>query len=189
MIAALLLAMPASAKSTKESDGVELEVLSIIASNKDKHVDPQLAELAKQLKPTFKFSGYRLAGRTKRKVKMKQASTFKLVSPYSLQLKPTAREKDRVSLDLQAFREKDKKNKSVLKLKIKLRPGKYQLCGGWKVSKGTLLVAVRVVPKDKSDTTRRAASLSRSRRQRILGFQPRADSAQAITRERAAERA
>jgi hypothetical protein len=141
----------ARAAESKEAKAVELKVLTIIASNDDEHIDPQLKALAKQLKPTFRFSSYRLAGRQARSVELGRTWKAKLVAPYVLEATPTAVKDDRVSLTLKAVRGSGKKQKVLLQLKIQLRMGKYQLCGGWPASGGTLIVAVQARAKKQPD--------------------------------------
>jgi len=133
----------ARAAESKEADAVELQVLTIIASNDDERIDPQLKPLAKQLKPTFRFSGYRLAGRQAKSVQLGRTWKAKLVAPYVLEATPTAVKGDKVSLTLKAVRGTGKEQKALLQLKIQLRTGKYQLCGGWPASGGTLIVAIQ----------------------------------------------
>ncbi|HUW82513.1 MAG TPA: hypothetical protein VMZ31_06895 [Phycisphaerae bacterium] len=133
----------ARAAESKETNAVELEVLTIVASNDDERIDPKLKQLAKQLKPTFRFSSYRLAGRQARSVQLGRTWKAKLVAPYVLEATPTAVKDDKVSLTLKAVRGTGKEQKLLLQLKIQLRTGKYQLCGGWPASGGTLIVAIQ----------------------------------------------
>jgi len=143
----------ARAAESKKAKAVELKVLTIIASNDDDRIDPQLKSLAKQLKPTFRFSSYRLAGRQSRSVQLGRTWKAKLVAPYVLEATPTAVKDDKVSLTLKAVRGSGKKQKVLLQLKIQLRVGKYQLCGGWPASGGTLIVAVQSRIKAESDSS------------------------------------
>ena len=50
-----------SRPASRPPGSVQINTLAIIATNKDNRIDPSLRDLAAQLKPTFKFSGYRLA--------------------------------------------------------------------------------------------------------------------------------
>ena len=157
----------ARAAESKAPSAVKLEVLAIIASNDDKRIDPQLKQLAKQLKPTFRFSGYRLAGRQAKSVQLGRTWKAKLVAPYVLEATPTAIKGDKVSLTLKAVRGTGKQRKSLLQIKIQLRMGKYQLCGGWPASGGTLIVAIQARTKDRpraaadQPTTKRGAQSPR----------------------------
>ena len=151
----------AGAAEKKEPSAVELKILTIIASNDGDRIDPQLKPLAKQLKPTFKFSSYRLAGRQAKSVRLGRTWKAKLVTPYVLEATPTAVKDGKVSLTLKAVRDSGKKQKVLLQLKIQLRMGKYQLCGGWPASGGTLIVAVQARAKAQSDSS---GSKSRSKR-------------------------
>ncbi len=160
----------ARAAESKDAKTVKLEVLTIIASNDDDHIDPQLKALAKQLKPTFRFSSYRLAGRQARSVQLGRTWKAKLVAPYVLEATPTAVKDDKVSLTLKAVRGSGKEQKVLLQLKIQLRMGKYQLCGGWPASGGTLIVAVQARSKgqpDGSDSKSRAKRTSQLTGQRV----------------------
>ena len=159
----------ARAAESKKAKAVELKVLTIIASNDDKHIDPQLKALAKQLKPTFRFSSYRLAGRQAKSVQLGRTWKAKLVAPYVLEATPTAVKDDKVSLTLKAVRGSGKKQKVLLQLKIQLRMGKYQLCGGWPASGGTLIVAVQARTKGQPD---RSDSKSRAKRTSQLPGRP-----------------
>ncbi len=129
-------------KDESRTDGkVQLKVLAIIATNEDDRIDPALRDLAKQLKPTLKFRGYRLAGTDSATVESGKTAQLKLAGPYSLKVTPGESKDGRVTLRVQALNDK----KEVLNLTVRLRPGKYQLLGGWDVKEGKLLAAVTVV--------------------------------------------
>jgi hypothetical protein len=117
---------------------VQINTLAIIATNKDNRIDPALRELAAQLKPTFKFSGYRLARSDSSSVAPGQPASLQLAGPYALQVTPTQADAQYVVLSVQALQNSQR----VLNLQVRLRPGRYQLLGGWPVSEGTLLAAV-----------------------------------------------
>ena len=115
-----------------------ITVLAIIATNADNRIDPALRNLAEQLKPTFKFSGYRLAQSSTQNVASGQGATLRLVGSYSLQVTPTEADADHVVMNVQAMQA----GRRVLGLQVRLRPGTYQLLGGWPISGNTLLAAV-----------------------------------------------
>jgi hypothetical protein len=121
---------------------VQINTLAIIATNKDNRIDPALRELAAQLKPTFKFSGYRLARSDSSSVAPGQPASLQLAGPYALQVTPAQADAQHVVLNVQALRNSQR----VLNLQVRLRPGRYQLLGGWPVSEGTLLAAVTALP-------------------------------------------
>ena len=117
---------------------VQINTLAIIATNKDNRIDPALRELAAQLKPTFRFSGYRLARSDAGRVALGQPAVLRLAGPYTLQVIPTEADAQHVVLNVQALQNSQR----VLNMQVRLRPGRYQLLGGWPVSDGTLLAAV-----------------------------------------------
>jgi hypothetical protein len=117
---------------------VQINTLAIIATNKDNRIDPSLRELAAQLKPTFRFSGYRLASSNAGSVAPGEPIVLRLAGPYALQVIPTEADAQHVVLNVQALQNSQR----VLNIQVRLRPGRYQLLGGWPVSDGTLLAAV-----------------------------------------------
>jgi hypothetical protein len=135
---------PEGNEPPKTAARVNVTVLSIIATNKDNRTDPALQNLAEQLKPTFKFSGYRLVRTDTRTVPTGQTARIRLVGSYGLQVTPTQADAQYVAMNVQALRV----SRRVLGLQLRLRPGTYQLLGGWPVSGDTLLAAVTAMPAD-----------------------------------------
>jgi hypothetical protein len=121
---------------------VNVTALAILATNSDNRVDPALRNLAEQLKPTFRFSGYRLAQTDARVVAIGQPAGLRLIGPYSLQVIPMQAEPGYVLMKVQALQA----GRRVLGLQVRLRPGMYQLVGGWPVSGSTLLAGVSARP-------------------------------------------
>ena len=61
-IAVLLPMLPAVSGAAAT---VTIDVMTVLASNESDHIDPALAELAKELKSVFRYSSYDLIGRKK----------------------------------------------------------------------------------------------------------------------------
>ncbi len=135
---------PEGNEPPKTAATVNVTVLSIIATNSDNRTDPALQNLAEQLKPTFKFSGYHLAQTDARTVPTGQTATMRLAGSYTLRVTPTQADSQYVVMNVQAVRA----GRRVLGLQLRLRPGTYQLLGGWPVSSDTLLAAVTATPAD-----------------------------------------
>lgn len=123
---------------------VEITALAIIATNADNRIDPALRDLAQQLKPTFRFSGYRLAQSDTKSTAPGQPAVLRLIGSYSLQVTPIQATDAHVVLNVQAIQA----GRLVLGLQLRLRPGMYQLIGGWPVSGNVLLAAISARPVD-----------------------------------------
>jgi hypothetical protein len=135
---------PEGNEPPKTAANVSVTVLAIIATNGDNRTDPALQNLAEQLRPTFKFSGYHLAQTDARTVPTGQTATMRLAGSYSLRVTPTQADAQSVAMNVQAVQA----SRRVLGLQLRLRPGTYQLLGGWPISDGTLLAAVTATPAD-----------------------------------------
>lgn len=122
---------------------VEVKILAIVATNSTNTVDPPLRDLAAQFRGTFKYSGYRLARTESRTVEIGKSTVLPLSGPYSIRVEPAEIAEGRVALNVQVMRQGGRD----LRLRALLRPGKYQLLGGWPVGKDTLLAAVAAQPK------------------------------------------
>jgi hypothetical protein len=126
---------PASATQSYMGQGsIEVKVLVIKASNQDKNIDPALRDLAQQLRPTFRFSGYQLLRTDTRRTDLGKTVTFDLADSYTLRITPTQIIGDRIAMAVQGPK--------GLSLMMRLKPGRYQLLGGWPINDGTLLAAV-----------------------------------------------
>jgi hypothetical protein len=129
---------PPDAGLPREVPRIDVTVLAIIATNTDNRVDPALRVLADQLRPTLRFSGYRLAQSGTQCVVPGQGATMRLIEPYSLRVTPMLVDANHVVMNVQAIQA----GRPVLGLQLRLRPGIYQLLGGWPVAGNTLLAAV-----------------------------------------------
>lgn len=122
------LSTPTSAVT--QQDGVEVQVWSIRATNKNDDVSPELKPLAEALKKTFKFKGYKLVKSETQSVTA-QATRFKLPASYYMDVTYQQRTNGKIKLKCEVIHREDDKELKKLSTVIAVKPEKFQLFGGW----------------------------------------------------------
>ncbi len=137
--AVLLAAVPRA--NAAGSDTVQLQVLAIQATTKNKDISPQLKQIAAQLKKQFKYTGFKLVGRSTGAAKLSATHTAKLPGGYEMKLTPLKREATRIQIKIEVTQVQHGKRSIKLRTTVWLTPGKTMLVGGWQLSGGDVLIA------------------------------------------------
>ena len=85
-------------------------------------------------------AGYQLTGTDSQKMSLNRGHEFKLLGPYNMTITPQKRTDDHSTLKIVVTARKDKKRVPKLNSTVRLKPGKFQLMGGWKLSGGDVLI-------------------------------------------------
>ena len=129
--------------SSVQADGLseaEVQVWTIRATKANEEISEKLEPLAKALAKDFKFTGYELTKTDSKTVPIDKEFKVKLLGPYKMVVTPLERTDDQATLKIEVSVGEGKKKKSKLNSTIRLKPGKFQLMGGWKLSGGDVLI-------------------------------------------------
>lgn len=151
LLAAFVLTQAAGAapRSGPSQDTVAVTILGVRATKEtNEHVDPPLRPIADELKRS-KYNCFRLAVSDTKNVTLGETWELPLIEDYAVRIQPEKETADTVRLVLSWIRyEKAKDGKrrprTLLKVPLAIRKGKYLLSGGWKLKDGALLGAVAV---------------------------------------------
>ena len=138
LVAALaVLGLPAAS-----AQAVTVKALGIIGKNDNSGIDKRIpASLVEYLKRNFKYNSYALGGQDSGTAAVGQTISLSLAGGYSLKVKPTAVQGDKVDLDLSL----EKGGESILRNAVSLRKNVYWVwTGGPPVDGGDLIVALAV---------------------------------------------
>ena len=136
-------AAPQTASAQSGGKTVRVHVSTILATKRHDKIDPKLKSIAKQLKQSFKFTGFESKGDTSKSGPLNKKMSFSLPSPYSLEVTPTSKNGDAVTLRIAVFeKKKGEKKKSKLSTTVTVRRGKHQLVGGLPAKGGKLVLAI-----------------------------------------------
>jgi hypothetical protein len=132
VIAVLLPMIPAMSGATST---VTIDVMTVLASNESDHIDPALAELARELQSVFRYSSYDLIGRNTMRIAMGKSQSASLPGGRQLTINPTRIRGNHLEMKLSIFKGK----KSVFQTVIELRNNSSITVGGPRYKKGYLL--------------------------------------------------
>ena len=124
----------------EDKGSVTVQVWTIRATKANDKVSEKLKPLAKALAKDFRFTGYQLAGTDSQEMSMNQGGDFKLLGPYDMTITPQKRTDSHATLKIVVTARKDKKKVPKLNSTVRLKRGKFQLMGGWKLSGGDVLI-------------------------------------------------
>ncbi len=119
---------------------VTVQVWTIRATKSNDKISKKLQPMAKALEKDFRFTGYQLTGTDSRKMSINQGREFKLLGPYNMTIKPQKRRYAHSTLKIVVTAKKGKKKVPKLNSTVRLKPGKFQLMGGWKLGGGDVLI-------------------------------------------------
>ncbi|MFQ5462796.1 MAG: hypothetical protein ACE5E5_09240 [Phycisphaerae bacterium] len=117
-----------------------VSVWAIRATHGGHEISKQLRPLAKALKKSFNFTGYRLVNKSAKPLGGGKATAFDLVKGYRATITPAGSEGGRIKLKIVVLQHKNKAYVKKLATTVALRPGKYQLLGGWQLPGGDVLI-------------------------------------------------
>ena len=123
-----------------EKKTVDIQVLAIRATTKNKDISPELKGIADVLKKQFKFTGFKLEKKeTGSKTPIGKAYNLALPGGYQINVTPKSSDGKKVELQVEVLKGKERK----LNATYTLEAGKFQLQGGWDLDGGdALIVAV-----------------------------------------------
>lgn len=119
---------------------VTVQVWTIRATKSNDRISEKLKPMAKALEKDFRFTGYQLTGTDSKKMSINQGREFKLLGPYNMTITPQKRTDDHSTLKIVVTAKKGQKKVPKLNSTVRLKPGKFQLMGGWKLSGGDVLI-------------------------------------------------
>jgi len=125
----------------------KVSVWAIRATHGGDQISKELRPLAKALKKSFNFTGYRLVSKSAKSVGGAKGTSFELGSGYRATITPAGSEGGKIKLKIVVLKKQDKNKAYVKKLAttVALRPGKHQILGGWQLPGGdVLIIAVSV---------------------------------------------
>ncbi len=137
VLALLAVCQPAVAAAPKS---VELQVWTIRATRSNTEISPKLKPLAKKLKETFNFTGYKLVKADAKSVDVAKTYNASLTGPFKASIKPTERTDGKIKLAVTVTKRVKDKDEKKLSTTISLKAGRFQLFGGWKLDKGDVLI-------------------------------------------------
>jgi hypothetical protein len=121
---------------------VEVSVWTIRATRSKTQISDELKPLAKALTKNFKFTGYELLKKDAKKVDG-TAVKFKLAGGFGATVKDKGKADGKFKLGIEVNRTVDKTVSKKLSTTVSLKPGRFQLLGGWKLNgKDVLILAV-----------------------------------------------
>jgi len=144
-VASLVVAVPCMAESTGAADKakVNVTVWVIRATKSNTEISPKLKSLAKKLKKSFNFTGYKLLKTDEKEVALDTAIRTKLAKAYSANITPTELTDKKVKLSVAITQRKDDKDVKKLNTTVNLTKKRFQLFGGWKLDgEDVLIVAI-----------------------------------------------
>lgn len=128
-------------KQDEAAQQAEVRVLVIRATNKDAKVDPELREIAGELKKQFKFTGYHVEQTTREKVELKKPLEVKY-RDYRTTVTPIDRNDGKVRLEISISRTEGGKQRPLIEdMKLQSEKGKLALFGGFNDGGDTLIFA------------------------------------------------
>ncbi len=119
---------------------VALQVWTIRATRANSEISPELKPLAKKLKETFNFTGYKLVKSDAKSVEIGKTHNATLTGPFKATIKPTERADGKIKLAVTVTKRVKNKDEKKLSTTISLKAGRFQLFGGWKLDKGDVLI-------------------------------------------------
>ena len=131
-IAALLFAAVSPVHS---ASSVAIEVRTVLASNQSDHVDPNLAELAGELKSVFRYSSYTLLKHDRMRITVGKTQHTALPGGRQMTIRPIRTSGNRLEMELSILKGK----RSVFQTRIELRNNSSITVGGPRYKKGYLL--------------------------------------------------
>jgi len=117
-----------------------VSVWAIRATHGGNQISKELRPLAKALKKNFNFTGYRLAGKSTKPLGGGKATAFELVKGYRATITSAGSEDGKIKLKIVVLQQKNKTYVKKLATTVALRPGKFQLLGGWQLPGGDVLI-------------------------------------------------
>ncbi|MBT8372455.1 MAG: hypothetical protein KJO34_15920 [Deltaproteobacteria bacterium] len=117
---------------------VTIEVKTVLASSEGNNLDPQLSEMADELKNLFRYTSYRLLGSDRLTLKPHQTGELSLPSRRRLQITHRGIRNQRVELFLKMF----KKRKNVFETNIRQNNRSSLIVGGPRYKNGYLLFSI-----------------------------------------------
>ena len=144
-LGAVLGTMFLVAGAAADDNEFELAVWTIRATKSNSDISPELKPIAKELKERYKFTGFKLEKQTTAKKKEGEAYAVDLIGGYKVKLTPTARDGNRVKLQLELSKKEGDKEKKLTSTSFTITKGKFQLVGGGKIDEKSgdeLIVAV-----------------------------------------------
>ena len=130
VFAGLVLVCPAEA-----SDGINIMVKTILASNQSEQVDAQCKPFIKDLQPVFRYSSYKCLRESEMILNMGNTGKAPLPGSRMMHITPIEQKGDRVKLRLEIF----KKDKQVFQTVVQLLNGGTLTVGGPNHDDGVLL--------------------------------------------------
>ncbi len=88
---------------------VAIKVLAIRATRSNAEISPELRDLAEALKRQFKFTGFKLEASRTGAATLAQVFSAVLIGGYNVKVTPRNIEERRVQLQVQVFKEKERK--------------------------------------------------------------------------------
>lgn len=137
IVLGLSLCDPACASG---ADGVDVQMWTIRATHDNAEISPELKPLAKILKKTFKFTGYKLIKSETRAVAPDKPATWTLPASLRATIKLMEKTSERIKLDVHVVKREGDKDRNKLRTTFSLKPEKAQLFGGWKLEGDDLLI-------------------------------------------------
>ncbi len=139
VLAAGILATHAGAADPPRADKkVEVQVLVIRATTKNKDVSPELKDLAKQLREQFKYTGFKLEKRLSGQTELGAAYKTPLIEDYEASLTPGKRDGKRLTMQMRVSKKGEEKPK--IDMNATITEGEFQLAGGWDLKGGDALI-------------------------------------------------
>jgi hypothetical protein len=115
--------------------GINLNIMTILGSEKSGRVDPKLKDFVKQHKSVLRYSSYSLLSQDSLKLSKKGTGKVSLPGNRQLKIKSTGISRNRATLDLEILKNK----KQIFQTVIQLRNNSSVTIGGPKYKDGDLL--------------------------------------------------
>ena len=144
MILALMIASGLVAATSLAADpvadpkDVDVQVLVIRATTKNKEISPELKELADKLRKQFKYTGFKLEKRDTGRAQLGSAYKTALIGGYEAAITPQRVDGKRLTLQVRVLKKNEEKPK--LDMSVTIPAGEFQITGGWELDAGDALI-------------------------------------------------
>lgn len=135
MVTVVICTLAIPAGSAPAAGRIHVVVRTVLASQGQAFMDPELSDLVHELQSLFRYSSYRLLGKDRLALNLKEQGTVALPGKRVLKITPTRIHDKRVELELVIFKKKRRIFETVIQL---LNHGRL-VVGGPQYKKGALL--------------------------------------------------